>query len=289
MKWVVQKNLKNPDDIKLYENLERLGIDVVYVTQRPFATELEDEIDIKEGEFVFTYGFVSLANIAKKKGWFPGSFMNENYNYQWLLDTYGNACLNSDAKIMPLKEVADYMRREGMYKAFARPSEDTKAFLAKMYTPEEFDTWCEQLRKIPEGEFSTVHDTTMTIVCELKPIEQEYRFFIVCGKVVTGSLYKRGTQVIYEECNDPCLITFVNTAVRKKSISDAFVMDIAISEGVPYILEINNINSSGLYAIDSQKWIMAMEQMCDLYYKHGYHPDLDSPFLLAHPPMGKPI
>jgi len=68
-----------------------------------------------------------------------------------------------------------------------------------------------------------------------------------------------------EECTEQYLYDYVNAAINRAVIADAFVIDVAISEGTPHILEINNINSSGLYAIDSMKWIMAMEDLATKY------------------------
>ena len=84
--------------------------------------------------------------------------------------------------------------------------------------------------------------------------------------MVTGSLYRRGDTVILEECKDELIISFINTVLKNNGcIADAFVIDVAVRDRIPYILEINNINSSGLYDIDSQKFIMAIEELGELY------------------------
>jgi len=43
-------------------------------------------------------------------------------------------------------------------------------------------------------------------------------------------------------------------------------LDVAVIErNIPKVLEINSINSSGLYAIDTQKLIAAVEDLTDRY------------------------
>jgi hypothetical protein len=41
----------------------------------------------------------------------------------------------------------------------------------------------------------------------------------------------------------------------------AFVLDIATTDGVPKVIEANCINASGMYAIDTQKFIAAVESL----------------------------
>ena len=162
---------------------------------------------------------------------------------------------------MPLSDLSQYMLKSNIQSAFIRPSHDTKSFVAKLYNIEEMTDWCQTLSKINPDEYSQVYLSTQAMVCSEKTIEREYRFFIVDGKVITGSLYKRNGKYKTEECTEKYLYDYVNNAINIATIADAFVLDVAISEGNPYILEINNINSSGLYDIDSMKWIIAMEEL----------------------------
>jgi len=89
----------------------------------------------------------------------------------------------------------------------------------------------------------------------------ETRFFVVDGKIVTGSLYKRGNKVIYDSNIDPDVQKFAQEMVDFWQPNRAFVIDIALTPDGCKIVEINNINSSGFYASNVNKIIDAIEGM----------------------------
>jgi hypothetical protein len=103
---------------------------------------------------------------------------------------------------------------------------------------------------------------TEVVVCEPKSIQQEIRFFIVDSKIATYSIYKIGDRVHYSDMDaSDEVIDFVHGLIKSWEPDIAYVLDIALSEGVPKVLETNSINSSGLYSIDTQKLIMAVEEL----------------------------
>ena len=102
------------------------------------------------------------------------------------------------------------------------------------------------------------------VVAPVRAIAAEYRLFVVDRKVVTGSRYKLGTKVIYEPVIDAPVLTLAKEIIRRFCPVDAFALDIAVCpEGRPYILEVNCINSAGLYAADTQRLVHALDELAN--------------------------
>jgi hypothetical protein len=105
----------------------------------------------------------------------------------------------------------------------------------------------------------------MIIISSPKRIQQECRFFVVDSKIVTYSQYKIGETVRYLPVVDDYLIEYVNKIISIWQPDIAYCLDICVSDGQPKVLEVNSINSSGLYALDTQKFIIAINGLSERY------------------------
>jgi hypothetical protein len=98
----------------------------------------------------------------------------------------------------------------------------------------------------------------------LKEIYAEFRFYVVDGKVITGSMYKHSNKVYYvnvTEFSDPELWKIAQERVDQWCPNRAFALDIAMTENEYEVIEINAINSAGFYACDMGKFINAINTM----------------------------
>jgi len=256
MYWILQRRFKNdPAFRELCRNLERLEIEHSFCEVIPFSNQFKEEPILPESDkLIFTYGSYTLSKVAIELGWAPGAFNSPNLSQVSLWHVYGPDMFNYDMDGATLKDA----NPKGTF--FMRPMEDTKSFEAKVRTEEEFNEWRDSIAKL-EDEFSTVDLDTKVVWCTPKTIEQEVRFFIVDGKVVTYSQYIIGDQVKYSPVVDQYIIDYAQDLCDFYTPDLAYVMDIAVSNDKPKLLECNSINSSGLYAIDTQKFIMAIEEL----------------------------
>lgn len=103
------------------------------------------------------------------------------------------------------------------------------------------------------------------IIAPLTKIYTENRFFVIDGVIVTGSLYKRGSQVCYQNLDggvaDPELMSFARAMVDTWQPNRAYTLDIASTSEGYKVIEINAINSSGFYACDMAKYAFAINDM----------------------------
>lgn len=265
MQWLIKRGFEN--DIKyieLCEDLKRLGITHTFCNVIPFSEDgltLESELT---DEPLFSYGSYTLSKIVKARGYKPGSFVSKDINFDSLKEIYGAELLNYDMVIGKIKDIEP---TSNMF--FVRPMEDSKSFTAKVMHISEYNKFKENVLNLGEG-FSTVNKDTEILISSQKEIVSEIRFFIVDRKIATYSVYKVGDEVIYLALVDDYIKDYVKSIIENHKQPDlAYVLDVAVIEKngnlVPKILEINSINSSGLYAIDTQKFIMAIEDITERY------------------------
>lgn len=272
MHWVLEDRFDHdPKYRELKETLKRFDIShslvkVVPFTDDGFTTlegydlnklipEINSDSLILHNLSVFCYGSYTLSKIMHKH-FTPGAFISPMLGINNLLEHYGNEMFNNDMVIAPIRDLDT-----DLPEFFARPVEDTKSFCGGIMKNAEFKEWKQKIidaALIPEN-YSTITPYTMAVIAKIKPIHQEVRFFIVDRKIATYSQYKSGDSVIYSPHVDQYVIDYVNEMLKVWTPDRCFCMDIAITDGIPKILETNSINSSGLYAIDIQKFVMAVE------------------------------
>ena len=264
MHWIVQNNLhREHGHIQLIDFLTKMDIPFTEVKVVPFSYDLplEERMEpfVNPPNPVMISGSVALAHAAKTAGWIPGSFHNENHDYQVWKQHYGNHLLNADAIVCRFSEVIDTWDE-----FFIRPCGDTKSFSGLCLDWEEFKLWKHKILDLKEY-YTTVDENTMVMYGPIKQIYREARFFIVDGKVVTYSTYKIGSSIIHVQETPPTMIEYAERMVDIWQPARAFVIDIALTDdaddGYNKIIEINGINCSGFYEIDIQKFVMAIEEM----------------------------
>lgn len=272
MFWVVQNNLYNEYGYHaLMEAIERRGIPHVVVKPVPIINHLlpadfdshsyqgriEDvpEPFVDDSDLVMVCGAVTLAKIGAERGWKPGSFLNENFDYPIWKQNLGDNLLNHDAVVCRFDEV-----NTSLPEFFIRPCEDTKSFSGKVYEHDEFYEWKQRVIDT-DNDLATLKPETMVMYSSPKKIYREYRFFVVNGNIVTGSQYKLGNRVLHDTNIDPDVVAYAQQMVDLWQPALAFVIDIALTPEGCKVIEINNFNSAGFYASDVGKIVDAIENM----------------------------
>lgn len=270
MFWVIQNNIfREQNHSKLMKAIYRLNIPHIQVKVVPFYDRLipsdfdsheyqgdiseVPEIEIDSNQSIMVLGATSLARIAKRRGWEPGSFLNDNFHYDHWKNHFGHHLLNEEAVVDTFEKI-----QIPWDKFFIRPCEDTKDFNGTVTTIKDFLHWRdEEIASIGGCSFSN----SQVVASPLKTIYAEYRFFIVDKKVVTYSQYKRGNNIFLSSEVNSEVIDFAQNMTNLWQPARAFVIDIAdTSEGYK-VIEINNFNSAGFYDCDVTKIIDAIENM----------------------------
>lgn len=256
MYWIIQDNMfAEPFYERLIDFLSRMDIPFEIVKAVPFVGDLLP-VPKPTRELVFAIGSYSMVLATRDRyGWSPGCFSNADYDYAVWSNRWAGYCLNEGGTTCKFGEVPD---RDGEF--FIRPSADSKAFSGMVTSPNEFREWQHKVLNLGET-YTELDHNTLVVVADPKPISAEYRFVIIDGKVITGSLYKSGYTVLYRECQEDDVIEFAQKMADIWSPSRGFVLDLARSNGELYVLEMGCMNAAGLYDCDVQKLVMAVEGM----------------------------
>lgn len=252
LNWVIQDNLYNEDGyVRFIGALDCCEQNYTTVKVVPFAHELIPDINFDPSEKVLVMGSDSLIKASQRKNWWPGAFTNDNFHYQKWVAHHGQEMLNHDAMVVKFGNVIPPKDDEFF---FIRPAEDFKIFAGTVITPDNFTSW--QEKAVAYGD--TLNADTEVIISSAKPIQQEFRFFIVNSVIITYSSYKIGGRVKAEIHVDKDVENYVRRVIQQWEPDYAYVMDIARTVNGFKIIEYNCINASGFYAADCQKIVVAL-------------------------------
>jgi hypothetical protein len=262
MHWVIQENIYSEEGLReLVEVLDRHQLS--YSTHKvvPFSGELIPDIN-PEGPVV-CIGAYSMIRLARARGWTPGVWSNDNFDFEVWRHEWGDRCLNWDAEIYEFDGVsAAHWAGETF---FMRPTMDSKAFSGAIFEWSEYQEWRDRVVELGEDDGSTLRAETRVLVSDPKKIMREYRLWVVDREVITASQYKLGDRVVYDANVDSDVLWFGAGVVSPMShnwVPDrAFVLDVGLTENGYKIIEVNSLNAAGLYAANVGKLVEAIEGM----------------------------
>ena len=251
MYYIIQENLfREEGHGKLLLNLKRFNIPFELVKVLPFIEEVEFKTGRKD---VFVFGSLKMGRLSKKYGWEPGAVITENHDYEVYSKYYKENLLNYDSRVVNLKDDFEWEYDQ----QFLRPCLDSKTFTGRVFEKEEWISLRNRMLDHPDT--FTISDDTKIQVAVPKKITQEVRFWIVGGKVVTQSTYRRGSFLAYDNVVDQDAIDFAEEMTKIFQLARSFVMDLALTPNGWKIIECGSISCSGFYDADMQKIVMALE------------------------------
>lgn len=216
----------------------------------PFSHEITSKTPLIGKDFI-PYGSTLFTNLVYKLGWTGLHFDLSKFNYESSIANR-NDMLN-DEYIMTVIEAHEFMRNSDQT-WFIRPSEDLKHFAGQVIEAKECADWFQDAMSLPPDSGSYAMDPGMKVViARPKNIQAEWRWFIVDGKIIDGSMYRLHNQLIKKPETD---ITVIHEAQWLAEIwlpDSCVVMDTALVDDKLYVIEFNCINSSGFYGHDVKK------------------------------------
>lgn len=141
---------------------------------------------------------------------------------------------------------------------FVRPDTNDKIFPGGVVSTRNLAAW---LLHTPT---ETPDDDLLCLIGTPSELEAEYRLWIVNGKVVTGSQYVLGGNLIESPNVPQQAIQLAEAAAAKWSPHPAFVLDIAEEKyGSWSILECGSVHTCGLYQADEKKIVEAVAKLVE--------------------------
>lgn len=267
--FLLQSNLVNEEDqapyIAALDTVQARGLATwSYVKLVPFAGTVEPEF-ILHGRKVFPIGSTSMLAASQRYGWTPGVVFDPlTFRFEAWRDNWGAANLvNHDAKVTVFGNAGAKVEYDDS--VFIRPCEDLKAFSGLVITGEELEVW---QMKVAEGQQSTSYDSqllklsTPVIVSPVKAITREWRTWVVGGEVVAWSQYAYHGQRARTRDVPANVLSFAQRLADYWCPADCFVLDVGEVDGKLGLMEVNTLNSSGIYEGDM---IAVYSAIADLY------------------------
>lgn len=265
IKWLIQSNLNDNGYKNLLKSLSEYESNIEYhmIDIIPFSLEYNIPNNILKSDTVIVYGSQSLVDYMKSNGYSPVGYCNENFNYNVWKENYGELLLNYDSIVGKLHEVDTNLE-----KFFIRPLKDDKSFAGMVIDAEKFKQWRDSILSITD--YCTINSETEVSISSIKNIINEHRFFVIDGKISTYSQYVENGKVSYSKNINADVMEFALKAIKKWNPDKAYCLDIATvltnNKLEHKIIEINCINTCGLYASDTDCYVRDMTTLAGEKY-----------------------
>lgn len=259
MKFIVQHNMMNEDSLKkIKQALEVNNIPHQFVGVIPFSHEITTDEPLVSTDFL-PYGSTLMTNLTGPDGlkwrgnyFDPVTFRAERWN------AVRDDMLNTDI-VCRIDYAVKFLRTQtpkSMW--FTRPCEDLKQFSGMVIEAEECADWFEDAMACESSGSYQLSPDTMVVISTPRNIQAEWRWFVVDGKVISGSLYRLKGEMHQKNEIDSWVIS------EAQRFADVWLphrnccMDLALVDNEVKVIEFNTINSSGLYDHDANAIIKAL-------------------------------
>ncbi len=257
MQWILQDF---EDTRKMAVALDRLDIPYTWHKVVPFIGELTPIPTINDPNAVVMFGSYTLWRYAQANDLKPGVFKIRPFVHE---EPWHPFLLNgADALFLTLREVPEQLYDDGK-DWFLRPVEDSKEEPGNVKSTGEIIELANKVLALEEHEIprgSLRHDTEMMFTKPVR-IQKEWRLWVVRDEIVTFSLYKEGSRVVYRHEIDDDALEFAKRLVEENSeYAPAYVIDVCRTDDGPKMLETNCVNAAGFYEADLLKLVSSIDE-----------------------------
>lgn len=271
--WIIEKYLFDEYEDKVVDAIKNSGNNVVVwdCTESRFDT-IEEYIKNKftTDDIVLIHGSLQMGRAVLRTPCYPGVFLTlENYECYNYYGYFGDVLLNSEYVMMGLNDVMrnkdNFFETFNTDAVFIRPSNGYKSFPGQLLHKDDFDDEFDLLTKSYGG----LDMNTLTVISPIKDIKEEYRFIVVDGKVISGSLYmdeksRDKWEAYYDKpCEDNLATAFAEQIVLDKYQPDkAYTIDVCkLEDGSYKLIELNSLCCASWYGNDYNLVIKALNEL----------------------------
>ena len=247
--WIVDEYMLEVSERKeeIVAYLEKQGNYTITPFTRIHKIDIPDDFSIGSPfKCGIIYGSIQFVNKCLEQSClYPGSYYSATgYQLQNYLSSYEpHYFLNRHGFFVPFRwmfgKFSYYQSLLGE-RIFIRPNSGKKLFTGQVV--ESIDD-LNMLYKT-----SSVVDNTLVYISGAKELSHEFRYIIVDGKVVGHSQYHVNGEIsITEDDNTECRALAQSLADDTDEFNNTFVCDVGLCDGLPFVIELNCINTSGWY------------------------------------------
>lgn len=270
--WVIDKYMFEDYEDRLVEAIEKSGAKVHFYDDME-ETSIQNFFNKKftDDDIVIFHGSLQhgrrVLNSTKQ---YPGIYLTlENYECYRYYGYYGDHLLNSNYLMMGLNDVLRKKEKIfGIFQTdyiFIRPSDGYKSFPGQTLSYENFDDEFDTLIKSYGG----LDIYKLCVISPAVEINKEYRFIVVDGKVISGSLYmdnnnRKDWKAYYDkECYDGLAWKFAEEMSKIYQPDRAFTLDVCkLSNGEYKLIEINSFCCASMYGNNYDNVVKAINNLC---------------------------
>jgi ATP-grasp domain, R2K clade family 3 len=287
--WVIDTLLLEKHDEMGFPTLAdaaREQGDIVFTTKYvPFSQELVLSEDAVSHLFNSThrmptvaYGTVGFIRQFQRTTWLkshcPGCYLRfEELKFSKAAAMYGALMLNNEFTMLPYGELRRRILEDNEmglipphfydHRMFVRPDVVTKTFAGRVF---DFDTEEDNIYALDK--YEKIDPAELVVIADPTDIISECRHFVVNGKVVAESQYRRNNvldiriDVAEDNHNLAVAVAEKNQLVNFLGWEPdtVYVVDTAETVDGPRIIEFNSASCSGLYACDTRAIVKAVNE-----------------------------
>lgn len=265
--WIIGKYVFEEYEDKLVSAIKNSGNNVVFIddsidnSEKIFNKFTTDDIIIYHGSFEY-------ARKLNKTSLYPAMYLTlENYECSKYYGYFGDHLLNSRYMMMGLNDVKrniNYLMFDNG-SVFIRPSNGYKSFPGQTLPMKNFNQEFDILTKSYLG----LDMEQLVVIAPMKPIEEEYRFIVIDGIVVSGSLYMdqynshdNRREAYYDKiCTDQNALNFAIKMSKIYQPDRTYTIDVCKSNGEYKLLELNSFCCANMYGNDYDKVVDAANKL----------------------------
>lgn len=249
MKFLIQTNLMGADQLKLVKDAV-VDLPHQFVELVPFTHEITSDEPI-EGDDYIPYGSTLLTTVGYDHYHWKGLYFDlKNFNYESALKNRSD--MLNDGHVVTIDKAIEFLRGRPSNEEewFVRPNLDLKQFSGMVIKAKECADWFVDAMECDSSGTYKMAPETEVVLATPQVIQAEWRWFIVGGKVVSGSMYRLRGRLIKDRETDSEVIKDAQKLATAWLPNECCVMDTALVRGRLMVTEFNCINSSDFYDHD---------------------------------------
>lgn len=244
--WIIQTDVSGINTALIADEVARQGMDAISVEfdyNKLQGTGLPSGVYDMCGLFYGSLDFVKYGHVSPS--FFPGAWCDlGNLACSTYYAYYSEYLLNRDYTMLPfgsLLERYDHLFRQEVFKngMFIRPDSGGKPFTGFVARS------CDH--SLLEELEHNVHESSLVVIAPSTRIDTEHRFVVCDKKVVAGCTYLP-TESEHYPPQALCLASEIASLDWQPEI--CYTIDIAATNGLYRLLEINSFSCAGFYACD---------------------------------------
>ena len=274
VKWIIDKDIFEDYEERLVTAIKNSGQEVVFFDDSKHDTKIEHFLTNKfnpEEDIIIFHGSLQHGRGVNRSPFYPGIYLTlENYECFKYYGYFGTDLLNSHYRMMGLNEVLrnkdDMFYAFGTDAVFIRPSNGYKSFPGQMLPKVNFDFEFNVLMKSYGG---MIDPDTLAVLSPARVIEEEYRFIVIDGVVVSGALYmdrksRNDWKAYYDRpCEDQGAFDFAVDMSKIYQPDRAYTIDVCkLTDGRYKLIELNSFCCASMYGNDYDKVVKAVNELC---------------------------